>query len=79
MTRRAISKHLRLLRKARLVKERRERRHRLYRLNAEPLRGVDAWLGQYRDFWQTSLARLKTFVEAEHEKEIQCSGKKRKK
>ena len=46
VSRPAISKHLRLLRRARLVEERREGRHRLYRLNAEPLRGVDAWLNE---------------------------------
>jgi len=69
VSRPAISKHLRLLRRAHLVKERREGRHRLYQLNPEPLKAVDSWLEQYRMFWQTSLANLKTFVEAEYEKE----------
>ena len=79
VSRPAISKHLRLLRRARLVEERREGRHRLYRLNAEPLRGVEEWLEQYRVFWQTSLTRLKAFVEAEDEKETSDSRNKRKK
>jgi len=79
VSRPAISKHLRLLRRARLVEERREGRHRLYRLNAEPLRGVEEWLEQYRVFWQTSLTRLKAFVEAEDQKETSDSRKKRKK
>ena len=69
ISRPAISKHLRLLRRAHLVEERREGRHRLYQLNPEPLKAVDKWLEQYRIFWQTSLANLKTFVEAEYEKE----------
>ena len=69
VSRPAISKHLRLLRRAHLVQERREGRHRLYQLNAEPLKAVDAWMEQYRVFWQTSLANLKTFVEAEYAKE----------
>jgi len=69
VSRPAISKHLRLLRRAHLVQERREGRHRLYQLNVEPLKAVDSWLEQYRVFWQTSLANLKTFVEAEYEKE----------
>jgi len=69
ISRPAISKHLRLLRRAHLVQERREGRHRLYQLNPEPLKAVDFWLEQYRVFWQTSLANLKTFVEAEYEKE----------
>ena len=70
ISRPAISKHLRLLRRAHLVEERREGRHRLYQLNPEPLRAVDKWLEQYRVFWQTSLANLKNFVEAEHAKEV---------
>jgi DNA-binding transcriptional ArsR family regulator len=65
----AISKHLRLLRRAHLVRERREGRRRLYQLNPEPLRAVDAWLNEYRIFWQMSLTDLKTFVETEHAKE----------
>ena len=69
VSRPAISKHLRLLRRAHLVQERREGRHRLYQLNPEPLKTVDSWLEQYRVFWQTSLANLKTFVEAEYAKE----------
>jgi DNA-binding transcriptional ArsR family regulator len=69
VSRPAISKHLRLLRRAYLVQERREGRHRLYQLNPEPLKAVDSWLEQYRVFWQTSLANLKTFVEAEYAKE----------
>ena len=79
VSRPAISKHLRLLRRARLVEERREGRHRLYRLNAEPLRGVEEWLEQYRAFWQTSLTSLKAFVEAQDEKQTSDSRKKRKK
>jgi DNA-binding transcriptional ArsR family regulator len=69
VSRPAISKHLRLLRRAHLVQERREGRHRLYQLNPEPLKAVDAWLDQYRVFWQTSLVNLRTFVEAEYAKE----------
>jgi DNA-binding transcriptional ArsR family regulator len=69
ISRPAISKHLRLLRRAHLVQERREGRHRLYQLNPGPLKAVDSWLEQYRSFWQTSLVNLKTFVEAEYAKE----------
>ena len=69
VSRPAISKHLRLLRRAHLVREHREGRHRVYQLNPEPLRGVDSWLDQYRRFWSTNLASLKAFVEAEHARE----------
>ena len=77
VSRPAISKHLRLLRHAHLVREKREGRHRLYELNPEPLKAVDSWLQQYRVFWQANLTNLKTFVEAEYEKEKAGStGKK---
>ena len=69
VSRPAISKHLRLLRRAHLVEEQREGRHRFYRLNPEPLRAVDSWLEEYRVFWQASLSGLKAFVEAEYAQE----------
>lgn len=63
VSRPAISKHLRLLRRARLVREHRAGRHRFYELNAEPLKAMDSWLEKYRDFWHANLASLKVFVE----------------
>src|SRR5947199_7119636 len=64
VSRPAISKHLRLLRRAHLVEERREGRNRFYQLNPEPLKPVDSWLNQYRVFWPASLNNLQSFVEA---------------
>src|SRR6266536_4924810 len=69
VSRPAISKHLRILRRAHLVEERREGRHRMYQLNPEPLKAVDSWIEQYRSFWSASLTNLKEFVETEYEKE----------
>ena len=69
VSRPAISKHLRLLRRAHLVREHREGRNRVYQLNPEPLRAVDSWLEQYRRFWTANLASLKAFVEAEYASE----------
>src|SRR5437016_12226449 len=74
VSRPAISKHLRLLRRAHLVNEHREGRHRFYHLNPEPLRAVDNWLDQYRTFWNTSLTNLKAFVEAEYGRELQAEN-----
>jgi DNA-binding transcriptional ArsR family regulator len=76
VSRPAISKHLRLLRRAHLVNERREGRHRVYQLNPEPLKAVDSWLEQYRVFWQASLTNLKAFVEAEYARETSAKDKK---
>ncbi len=69
VSRPAISKHLRLLRRAHLVREHREGRNRVYQLNPEPLRAVDSWIEQYRVFWTANLNSLKAFVESEYEKE----------
>ena len=76
VSRPAISKHLRLLRRAHLVREHREGRHRVYQLNPEPLRAVDSWIEQYRVFWSTSLNNLKAFVEAEHARETEAASRK---
>jgi DNA-binding transcriptional ArsR family regulator len=77
VSRPAISKHLRFLRRARLVRERRDGRLRVYELNAGPLRGVDSWISQYRAFWEASLLSLKTFVEAEQARESQSFIRKK--
>jgi len=74
ISRPAISKHLRLLRRAHLVREHREGRRRVYQLNPEPLKAVDNWLNEYRVFWTASLNNLKAFVEAEYEKETEANG-----
>ncbi len=63
ITRPGVSKHLRALREADLVRERREGRRRIYELNAEPLRLADEWIGSYRHMWLHKLRNLKAFVE----------------
>jgi len=65
VSRPAISKHLRHLRRVRLVEERRDGRNRYYSLNPTPLKAIDAWLSGYRAFWRANLASLKSFVESE--------------
>ncbi len=74
----AISKHLRLLRRAKLVRERRGGRHRFYHLNPQPLKAADQWLEQYRVFWNTKVANLKAFVESGHVGKVGPIRKKRK-
>jgi DNA-binding transcriptional ArsR family regulator len=65
VSRPAVSKHLRVLHGARLVRARREGRRRLCALEPEPLRAIDTWLESYRREWQSRLARLKRHVEAD--------------
>ena len=54
----AISQHLKVLRNAGLVSERRVGRERVYRLEPEPLRTVVDWLSRYEILWTTGLRRL---------------------
>ncbi|MGD0736927.1 MAG: metalloregulator ArsR/SmtB family transcription factor [Terracidiphilus sp.] len=62
----AVSKHLRVLRAARLVAERRSGRERHYSLEPKPLRDVARWVEEYRVFWKTSLNSLKRYLETEN-------------
>ena len=78
VSRPAISKHLRLLRRAHLVREHREGRNRIYQLNPGPLRAVDSWIEQYRVFWAANLNRLKSFVESEYAREMEEDSRKNK-
>lgn len=61
----AISQHLRVLREATLVVERREGRRRIYSLHPQPLAHADAWLNKYRGFWAARLEAIKTMLEDE--------------
>ena len=81
VSRPAISKHLRVLRHARLVRTHRVGRQRLFELNPGPLKSVDLWLSRYRAFWQNELSNLKDFVESAQAKEISsqgCGGNKKR-
>jgi DNA-binding transcriptional ArsR family regulator len=53
-----VSRHLKVLRDAGLVEVRGDAQRRLYRLRAEPLRELDAWLEPYRAEWAGRLDAL---------------------
>lgn len=65
MSRPSLSEHLRLLKDAGLVTERRAGRQRLYSLRAEPLRELVDWLAPYERFWQDRLRGLATFLDTD--------------
>jgi DNA-binding transcriptional ArsR family regulator len=70
VTRPAISQHLKVLRDAGLVTERRAGTRRLYRARPEGLAELRSFLGE---FWSTQLDRLKHAAEDE-ERRIASSG-----
>ena len=59
----AISRHLRVLKDARLVAETKVGRERRYRLQPAPLQQVAGWIEGYRAFWLTTLTQLKHYLE----------------
>jgi DNA-binding transcriptional ArsR family regulator len=60
VSRPAISRHLRVLRDARLVRERREGRNRIYELDPA---GVNALRAYFDQFWTDALAAFKRAAE----------------
>jgi DNA-binding transcriptional ArsR family regulator len=56
----AVSQHLRVLREAGFATVRAEGTRRLYAVDPDPLREVDRWLEQFRQFWSSRLDALGT-------------------
>jgi len=59
----AVSKHLRVLEKAGLVRRRRRGRVHSVKLEAEPMKQANAWIEEYRKFWEGSLDRLDEYLQ----------------
>jgi DNA-binding transcriptional ArsR family regulator len=64
LTQPAVSKHLKVLRDVGLVEVRVDAQRRFYRLRAEPLAELDAWLAPYRARWRDSLGALERHLDA---------------
>jgi DNA-binding transcriptional ArsR family regulator len=58
VSRPAVSRHLRVLRQAGLVRSRELGTQRLYSLEPAPLEELDVWLSRYRGFWTQRLEAL---------------------
>lgn len=58
-----VSKHLRVLRDAGLVRVRPEGQRRWYGIRAEPLAELDAWLAPYRELWGGRLDALERHLD----------------
>ena len=65
MRRPSLSEHLRLLKDAGLVTERRAGRQRVYALRAEPLNELANWLAPYERFWRDRLHDLADLLDAD--------------
>jgi DNA-binding transcriptional ArsR family regulator len=65
----AISKHLRVLEHAELIRHRKDGRTHRFRLAARPLQEAASWLEHYRHFWEAQLDSLDTYLQATSEEE----------
>jgi len=63
VSRPAISKHLRVLERARLVRREREGRVSRCELDGKAMRQAAEWIGRYRAFWAGRLDALAQYVE----------------
>ena len=68
----AVSKHLRVLQRAGLIKQGRRAQWRPCRISAKPLQQATDWLEEYRRFWDESFDRLEDYLE-----QLQAKEKKR--
>ncbi len=59
----AVSKHLKVLERASLVKREVDGRVHRCTLQTEPLQDVERWLAHYRVFWEDALDSLAAYVE----------------
>ena len=67
ITQPGISRHLKVLREAGLVRVVPEGKTRVYHLDPAPLREIDRWLDRYRRFWAAKLDALEDFMDEEPE------------
>ncbi|MEH2450815.1 ArsR/SmtB family transcription factor [Nostoc sp.] len=58
----AISKHLKVLERAGLIRRSREAQWRPCQIEAQPLKDAADWIEQYRQFWEESLDRLDDYL-----------------
>jgi DNA-binding transcriptional ArsR family regulator len=65
----AISEHLQVLRRAKLVREQPRGRQRYYHLDPRPLTEVETWLDAFTKYWNKRLAAIEEILnEAEEDK-----------
>src|SRR5580658_7452713 len=72
----AVSKHLRVLEQAGLIRRRRRGRVHSLKLEAAPMKQASQWIEEYRRFWEGSLDRLDEYLKELQAKEEKHDHKK---
>ncbi|QYO66804.1 ArsR/SmtB family transcription factor [Leptolyngbya sp. 7M] len=75
MTMPAVTKHLKVLERANLIRRGRQAQWRPCYLVAEPLKEAADWVEQYRIFWEQSLDRLDAYLKVLQAQTIKGSDK----
>jgi len=65
----AVSKHLRVLERAKLVERRKDGRVHRCRLIAEPMKDAAQWIEKYRQFWERQFDSLAEYLEDSQKEE----------
>ena len=65
----AVSEHLQVLRKARLVREEPRGRERFYHLDPRPLAEVERWLEAFGNYWKERMTALEAVLDEQKKKE----------
>jgi len=71
-----VSKHVKVLERAGLVRRRILGREHVLRLNPGPLREATRWLEHYRAFWDTRLDALEAFLVGEEHPPAAARGRR---
>ena len=61
----AVSRHLKVLRRAGVIEQRVDRQRRIYSVRPEAVQAIGAWTMSHREFWKTSLDRLERILNQE--------------
>jgi DNA-binding transcriptional ArsR family regulator len=74
MSQPAISRHLKVLEKAGLIRRSRDAQRRPCRLEPKPMLEANAWIERYRELWEGTYRRLDALLAAEMKAECKPSG-----
>lgn len=64
MSQPAVSKHLRVLERAGLIRRARQGREHRIRVDPEPLEAASTWIGRYARFWKQEFDAVDTYLKA---------------
>jgi len=73
----SVSKHIKLLERAKLVERRREGREHILKFRPEPLSAVEDWIADQQNFWAAGLKALDDLLQHQDRTRSKRDGRKR--